>query len=176
MNKTPRKTKQASKPATAQAKPTTPKPAEPEAFDTLRAACAGMQLPLAVLQLAKSQGCGAFRSGRVYRAPLLAWLRAHAPEASQAQAVDLATLTRAEVDLEKSRAQCRIFIIKANLLDETTILKDEAKAEYFRAIGIIEDEAKGLMESDHYRIFIDRCKSRIGEILSKMKQSFETSV
>jgi hypothetical protein len=49
--------------------------------------------------------------------------------------------------------------------DMTPAPKDEAKAEYARAFGIIEEEAKSLMEPDHYRIFIDRCKSRIVEVL-----------
>jgi hypothetical protein len=124
-----------------------------------------MELPLAVLRAAKAAGCKAFRGGRVYRAPLVEWLKSNQSEIETAQSTDLAKMDKAEVELEKARAQCRMFIAKADAMERVVIPKDEAKAEYARAFGIIEEEAKSLMEPDHYRIFIDRCKSRIVEVL-----------
>lgn len=50
---------------------------KPRTFDSLRSAANGLKLPLRVLQAAKSAGCQAFRSNRVYEAELLQWLEAH---------------------------------------------------------------------------------------------------
>lgn len=46
-------------------------------FDSLRAAAAALKLPLRVLQAAKTAGCTAFRSNRVYESELLQWLGTH---------------------------------------------------------------------------------------------------
>lgn len=50
---------------------------ESRTFDSLKAAAAGLRLPLRVLQAAKRAGCTAFRSNRVYASELLAWLEAN---------------------------------------------------------------------------------------------------
>lgn len=45
-----------------------------QTYDSLKAAAAGLKLPLRVIQHAKNNGCPAFRSNRVYGAELLRWL------------------------------------------------------------------------------------------------------
>ena len=56
--------------------------ADPEFYDSQAQAAAELRIALDILRDAKRNGCPAFRSGRVYRAPFLAWLagkRAPAP-------------------------------------------------------------------------------------------------
>jgi hypothetical protein len=55
----------------------TSEPKKTRTFDSLKAAAAGLKLPLRVLQAAKAAGCPAFRSNRVYEAELLGWLEAN---------------------------------------------------------------------------------------------------
>lgn len=55
----------------------TPDPKKTRTFDSLKAAAAGLKLPLRVLQSAKAAGCPAFRSNRVYESELLQWLADH---------------------------------------------------------------------------------------------------
>jgi hypothetical protein len=46
----------------------------PAYFDSQRQAAATLKIDISELRQAKAEGCPAFRSGRVYTAPLLAWL------------------------------------------------------------------------------------------------------
>jgi hypothetical protein len=46
----------------------------PEYFDSQAQAATALDVPIDELRAAKRSGCEAFRSGRVYRAPLLEWL------------------------------------------------------------------------------------------------------
>lgn len=46
-------------------------------FDSLKAAASALKLPMRVIQGAKTAGCTAFRSNRVYESELLTWLEAH---------------------------------------------------------------------------------------------------
>src|SRR5438874_5745867 len=49
-------------------------PKEIEYFDSQASAAASLGLDIYDIREAKTQGCRAFRSGRVYRAPLLEWM------------------------------------------------------------------------------------------------------
>ncbi len=48
-------------------------PRKPAYFDSQASAAATLKIDISELREAKSEGCPAFRSGRVYTAPLLAW-------------------------------------------------------------------------------------------------------
>jgi hypothetical protein len=50
-------------------------------FDSQASAAASLGLDIYEIREAKTKGCTAFRSGRVYRAPLLEWLAKHKPHA-----------------------------------------------------------------------------------------------
>lgn len=51
-------------------------------YDSLRAAAAGMGLPMSTLKTAKTRGCPAFRSNRIYSAELESWLKANPIDAA----------------------------------------------------------------------------------------------
>jgi hypothetical protein len=48
-------------------------PRKPAYFDSQASAAATLKIDICELREAKTEGCPAFRSGRVYIAPLLAW-------------------------------------------------------------------------------------------------------
>lgn len=52
-------------------------PSGKRTFDSMAQAAGMLGLPLVVLRGAKSQGCPAFRSNRVFEEPLMEWLRTH---------------------------------------------------------------------------------------------------
>ena len=54
---------------------------DPAYYDSQASAAAALNVDIYLLREAKSEGCPAFRSGRVYREPLLEWLGKHKPRA-----------------------------------------------------------------------------------------------
>jgi hypothetical protein len=157
-------TKRPAKSPTSKHKPTPPPTNPPEVCDSLRAAAGAWSIPIAALRLAKSSGCPGFVNGRVHRGPVMAWLRQNSDVAEQAAAGDLEKCTRAELEFARLKAQTRLAISRADAADKLTIPRDEAKAEWARAVSIFEQEFSSLMEPDHYRIAISRCKARIGSL------------
>jgi hypothetical protein len=61
-------------------------PRETEYFDSQASASASLGLDIYKIREAKTEGCSAFRSGRVYRTPLLEWMEAKRAKARQAAA------------------------------------------------------------------------------------------
>ena len=53
------------------------KKAKPRTFDSMRAAAAGMGVPLSEIRRAKAGGCIGFRSNRIYEAEVHSWLSAN---------------------------------------------------------------------------------------------------
>ena len=65
-------------------------PRQPAYFDSQASAAAALKIDIYDLREAKAEGCPAFRSGRVYRKPLLAWFnekRRRMPDLANSQAV-----------------------------------------------------------------------------------------
>jgi hypothetical protein len=67
----------------------------PPYFDSQASAAATLKIDISELRQAKAEGCPAFRSGRVYTAPLLAWFA----EKRQRRAELAATKTADESDV-----------------------------------------------------------------------------
>ena len=147
----------------SESKPTAPEPLE--LAENQKSAAALWGIPVPVQKLAKSQGCSAFKSGRVHRKPLLEWVKRHAAESEQAVSLDLAKANKQELELEKLRAQIRLLTSRDDREKRDLITMTEARSEWSRALAIGQEEAKGLMESDVYRVFCVRWKSRCGEVL-----------
>jgi hypothetical protein len=59
----------------------------PAYFDSQAQAAATLKIDISDLREAKAEGCPAFRSGRVYTAPLLAWLAEKRPRRAELPAV-----------------------------------------------------------------------------------------
>jgi hypothetical protein len=136
-----------------------------EIAENQKAAAAAWNVPIAVLKLAKSQGCTAFKSGRVHRGEFLDWLKNHEAEAGQAVAVDLEKAERGELEKEKLRAQIILLRSRNERESRESIPVAEACAEWGRAVAIIQEECQILMDDrDRYRVFCERIKSRIGSM------------
>jgi len=146
-------------------KPSKPSTNLPEVAENQKAAASAWGIPIAVIRAAKADGCQAFQGSRVRRDPLLEWIKKNSGASKQAEVADLAKADSSELKRLKLANEVELSGIKIDREKRTTIPRDEAKAEWARAVGIVEDEAKGLMEPDHYRIFIDRIKKRIGTVL-----------
>jgi hypothetical protein len=56
----------------------------PNSFDSIRAASAGLKIPISKLRKIKAAGCPGFRSGRVFPAEIVAWLKSHPAAPAQA--------------------------------------------------------------------------------------------
>ncbi len=151
------------KKAKSEPKPTAAAPLE--IAPNQKAASASWDVPLAVLKAAKAAGCIAFSpGGRINRQEFLAWLKTHEAEAGQAVAMDLAKAEKAELEKEKLRAQIRLLRSKDDRETRTVIPIETAKAEWTRAVAIIQEEAALFMEKEAYHTFCVRVKSRIGEM------------
>jgi hypothetical protein len=145
-----------------------PKPAVkiPEIAESMKSATALWGIPAAVLRSAKASGCGAFKGARVFRTPLLEWLKANQAVAGEAVKIDIAKANRGELEVEKLRAQTAMFILRTQMLDRTLILRTEATAEWSRAVSILEQEYRAFLEPAHFAVAQNRAKLRIGNLLS----------
>ena len=119
-------------------------------------------IPVAVLKRAKGEGCSAFRAQRIHRTPLLQWIKEN-PEA--ASGADAENSSKAELEIRKLAAQVAQIELKVEKERGVLIKKGEAKDEWARAIAIVMEESKSLMDKEYFRVFADRIKSRIGEVL-----------
>ena len=118
-------------------------------------------ISLQVIKIAKSEGCPAFVGSRIHRDDLISWLEKNPSAAGKGEALnDIAELKRQKLEEEVTLLRSKIA-----REDRVTIPLEEAKMEWGRASAIVQEEAKNLMEKTHYRIFIERCKSRIGNML-----------
>ena len=78
----------------------------PAYFDSQASAAATLKIDISELRQAKAEGCPAFRSGRVYTAPLLAWFaekrqrRAELAAAKTADESDVGVVDNSERDAE----------------------------------------------------------------------------
>ena len=115
----------------------------------------------AAMRIAKAAGCPAFVEHRIHRDPLIEWLEKNPDAAGKGEALTDA----AELKRQKTEAEVKLLRAKIAREERETIPLSEAKDEWARAASIVQEEAKNLMEKDHYRVFVERCKTRIGEIL-----------
>jgi hypothetical protein len=145
------------------AKSPTPPP-EPQVCDSLRAAAGAWQIPISVLKASKASGCPAFVNGRIHREPLMQWLRDNRPKVDEAEKLDIAKADRAALETERIRAQVRLLCAKADLQERLVILRTEAVAEWTRAMSIVQEEYRMLMEPDCYRIACQRARLRVGTL------------
>ena len=122
-------------------------------------------IPAAVLREAKRRKAPGFVAHRIFRAKLEPWLKRH-PEV----AADIEAAARSkESDSEMKRRKLAIAIEHAQLdLDcakGELVPKLEMQGTLDLAAAIVQEEAKGLMEKDHYRVFIERIRSRLNGVL-----------
>lgn len=148
-------------------KTTPPKPAAAaplEIAENQPAAAAAWNVPLPVLKLAKSQGCPAFKSGRVHRGEFFDWLKSHEADAETAVAADLAKADKQELEKERLRAQITLLRSRNDREIRTTIPIEVAREETARALAILQEEFRQLMEPALYRAACIKARSRTGEV------------
>ena len=131
-----------------------------EIAQSIKSAASLWKIPVAVIRIAKAAGCKAFVGSRIRRTDLERWL-AKNPEATRAgeEKAHESELRRRKLQNEVTLGNLRIANEEAK-----TIPRDVAKSEWARALAIVHDEAKVILEAGHYRIFIDRITLRIGSM------------
>lgn len=113
------------------------------------------------MKIAKAAGCPAFIQHRIHRDELVAWLEKNPDAAGKGDSLTDA----AELKRQKTEAEVKLLRAKIAREERETIPLVDAKEEWARAASIVQEEAKQLMDSDHFRVFTERCKTRIGELL-----------
>ena len=107
----------------------------PPYFDSQRSAAATLKIDISELRQAKAEGCPAFRSGRVYTVPLLAWLtekrqrHAELAAAKTADESDVGVVDTAERDAELPKSHWDRK--KARLDYERALYKFEIEKEKY---------------------------------------------
>lgn len=110
----------------------------------MKAAAAGMKRPLRTIQAAKSAGCPAFRSNRIYEGELLTWLADH-PEISKLRAGD---------DLKGRKLREEIRKLKlANDLKADQLISRQWMAERWHACGGDLDRLRLKSEGEDPQLF-----------------------
>jgi hypothetical protein len=142
-------------------KPRKPTTSDSHVATSMKQAVSLWGISLQVIKIAKAEGCSAFVGSKIYRDDLITWLEKNPSAAGKGEALaDIAELKR-----QKTEAEVKLLRAKISREERETIPLEEAKMEWGRASAIVQEEAKNLMEKDHYRVFVDRCKSRIGNML-----------
>lgn len=124
---------------------------------TLGQASSMWGIPLLLIKHARKAGCTAFRSNKVYRAELLEWL-AKNPQAGVAASETMEELKKQGQKLANEEKAIKVARAKRELVEWSL-----AKAEFDRALSILSEEAKGLMEPDVYRVWVTRSRDRVGD-------------
>lgn len=129
--------------------------------DSMKQAESIWGIPIAVMRAAKNAGCPAFEKSRVHRKALLEWLE------TNPQIVAAGADAGSKAELEKEKLRVQIDTLKTRHAKETGILISRAKAEseWATCAAIVQEEAKLLMDRDHYRIWIDRIIARLSNVM-----------
>jgi hypothetical protein len=118
-------------------------------------------ISVGTLRAAKSSGCPAFVGSKIYRDDLVEWLEKNPDRAGEGDASD----DHAELKRQKTKSEVELLRAKIDREKRHTVPLIEAREETQRCISIGMEEAKGFMEKDHYRVFCERWKSRVGEVM-----------
>ena len=133
----------------------------PEYVESMKVGSVRWGIPVAVMKIAKAAGCDAFCGSRIKRPELEKWLAENPAASNEGEmAATEAELKRRKLQNEVTLGDVKIAIAKRDLVP-----LDEARSDGARWIAIVQEEAKNLMEIDHYRVFCERVKSRIGTMI-----------
>lgn len=118
-------------------------------------------ISVAAMRVAKAKGCPAFVQHRIHRDPLIEWLEKNPDTAGEGADI------KDHAELKRMKTQGEVELLRAKIDKEKriTIPLTEAREETQRCISIGMEEAKGFMEKDHYRVYCERWKSRVGEVM-----------
>ena len=130
--------------------------------DSMKQAESIWGIPLAVQKAAKNAGCPAFERSRVHRKALLEWLE------KNPQIVEAGGAKGSEAELKRERLAVQIDHARLKFDREKGVLIPlaEAQESWATCAAIVQEEAKALMERDHYRIFIERIQARLGKLIA----------
>jgi hypothetical protein len=164
-------------------------PKLPAYFDSQAQAAATLGIDISELRKAKAEGCPAFRSGRVYTAPLLAWFaekRRRAAEIENTQTdygtVDLALAGRpqelpkshwdrkkAQLDYERALYRFEVEKEKYVELNEMTVAVGQMLVAFRTAINMLPSSAaRWLVGLRDFHQIKDRLQSEVDAVLNTL--------
>ena len=152
----------------------TKKPIAPEIAQSMTQAEKLFGVSKAVQIACKASGCvEAFKAQRVHKKPLLAWVRQNpkavaAAELAADERQSESAMKRQRLAIAIEHAQLDLDAAKGLL---TTVVESDAR--YIELAAIVQEEAKLLMEPDHFRIWIERIRARLTAINNAFEQVVE---
>jgi hypothetical protein len=150
---------------------------KPAYFDSQASAAAALKIDISRLRDAKRQGCGAFRSGRVYRAQLLAWFeeKRRCRGSSAAEEDDLQPQKshwdreRARVDYERALFSLEVEKRKHVELAEICGAVGQMLAGFRTAINMLPGSAaRWLIGLNDFHVIKNKLQSEVDGVLQSL--------
>ena len=139
---------------------TAPK-AKPVVADSITHAAALLGVDAATIRLAKSRGGDGFKGHRIDVEKLMTWLKANPEIAKESLAATVRKASASDLATRKLQAATELLEERLKRERNEVVAKATVQDEWARAISIIEDEARSLMEPDVFPVFISRIKAKI---------------
>ncbi|MEM6885421.1 MAG: hypothetical protein AAF571_10345 [Verrucomicrobiota bacterium] len=138
---------------------------EPRYYDSMKAAAAGMGIPVSLLRQAKNHGCAAFRGSRVYVKEFMEW------KEDNPNAEELLTADKERLQEEKLRKEIQLLDIKIAAERGAYIERSQLEDEIPKHIGTMVKIARKFLPTTKYNAFCEQatraCKSLVGEDYAK---------
>ena len=129
---------------------------------SMKQAQAFWDIPVSLMKIAKAAGCSAFVEHRIHRDELLQWIKDN-PEAGK-EGDDGSTME--QLKRKELIAKVQLLQLKCAKEDGTSIAKEDARQDWARALSVIQEEARNLInDDDRYRIFCERIKHGVGNLI-----------
>ena len=119
----------------------------------------------AVQRAAKQAGCSAFVGDRVHRKPLLEWVRRNKVLAAEAEATAEAKGSEAQLKRERLTLQIQHARLNYERDKKELIPLQEHLGTLALISAVTQEEARALMERDHYRVWMQRTQSKLETVL-----------
>ncbi len=126
----------------------------PEFCETLRQAESRWRIPRSELSRAKAEDCSAFRGGRIYKEPLVEWLRAHPAKVGDGQAENLRT--------EKTRLQVEKLALELAVTRGKLIERETAKQFFGEVMSDLFDILARYLDRENFNRISRELKTAIG--------------
>lgn len=164
----------------------------PAYFDSQAQAAAILKIDISELREAKAEGCPAFRSGRVYRAPLMAWLtekrrrgsdpaNAETPSGPANHSMDHQAREdgelpksywdrkKARLDYERAHFKFEVEKEKYLRLDETTVAVGQMLVGFRTALNMLPaNAARWLIGLRDFHQIKDKLQSEVDSVLNSL--------
>ena len=121
----------------------------------------------AVQIIAKQNGCAAFKSQRIHKAPLLAWVKSNKKLVTQAETEAAGKADIAKLKLQKLLAEVLMLEEKNRRLEASLIPRKTVLEVWQSCWQIVCEESAKLMHIDKHEVLIHRLESQLAVPLAR---------